>query len=188
MVAALKGVHCILLYIPEVVETVLDGVWCVLEVVEAVLEVLEGVRYVLGAVKDVQRMLKELEVVLKVLKVVLYILEVVKRRTTCTMSARGGGRILYLGKLCSIRWMLRRIYHTCCTCMEGGLLCAVCGRGCALSAWEAGGCAGLFDGGHGRWALFVGGAEMMRCVLLCILEAVEGGLCWRYWGCWGYWR
>ncbi len=43
-------------------------------------------------------------------------------------------------------------------------------------------CAALYAGGCGGWALFTEVSEVldvMRFVLLCILEAVEGGLCLR---------
>ncbi len=61
-----------------------------------------------------------------------------------------------------------------------------CG-GWVLFAIGAGGdggdapCATLYAGGWRGWALFAGGAEsdeVMRCGLLCMLEAVEGELCW----------
>jgi len=45
-------------------------------------------------------------------------------------------------------------------------------------------CATLCAGGCGRWAVFVEVPMVMRRVLLCMLEAVDGGLCsWRCWRC-----
>src|SRR6266480_2887408 len=52
-------------------------------------------------------------------------------------------------------------------------------------------CASLYARGCGKWTLF---AEVMCCVLLCMLEAVEGWFCLRrrcavcYSVCWRMWR
>src|SRR6266480_2221654 len=45
-------------------------------------------------------------------------------------------------------------------------------------------CAALYAEGYGGCALFVEVYEVIRCVLLCMLEAVEGALyLWRRWRC-----
>ena len=62
-----------------------------------------------------------------------------------------------------------------------GVLCSVGGRRrCARGARGAGGdaqCAALYAGSCGGQALLLEVPEVIRCVLLCILEAVEGELC-----------
>src|SRR5436190_780961 len=115
-------------------------------------------------------------------------MEIKKSKPACSPQQRRA-------KCCSMRWRPRRTYGMRCRC--GDMLCARDDEGYARYPV-------LYAGGCGGWALFAGddaGAggdamcaicmleavegglcleevpEVMRCVLLCMLEAVEGRIC-----------
>src|SRR6266480_4528533 len=66
-----------------------------------------------------------------------------------------------LWKVCDVRWRLEVVL-----CLLEVLEAT---RGLLIDSGGCGGCV-LFAGG-------VGGVEVIRCVLLCMREALEGGLC-----------